>query len=118
MVLVERFRVVLASVEPGQEELCQAHHGLRPDKDIRDEAQYGVRRLEVLPAVADLVVLDDDQPCDGGEGCDIVERGVDVGALFLLLRGVGRLEDEDALDEEEDGGGVQELFGLLETGRC
>lgn len=44
-----------------------------------------------------------------------------VGAFLLLLRGVGGLDDEDALDEEEEGGGVEELlvrvlamlFGLI-----
>ena len=33
--------------------------------------------------------------------------------LLLLRRGVGRLEDEDALDEEQDGGGVEELAKSL-----
>jgi hypothetical protein len=32
---------------------------------------------------------------------------VSVGALFLLFGGVGGLEDEDALDEEEDGGRIE-----------
>ena len=54
--------------------------------------------------VAEFVVFDDDEAGDGGQGCDVVEGGVDVGALFLLFGGVGWLEDEDALDEEEDGG--------------
>jgi hypothetical protein len=45
---------------------------------------------------------------------------VDVRALFLLLGCVGRLHDEDGLDEEEEGSGVEELerWGLgLEGGR-
>lgn len=33
-----------------------------------------------------------------------------VGAFLLLLRGVGGLDDEDALDDKEEGGGVEELL--------
>lgn len=33
--------------------------------------------------------------------------------LLLLCGRVGRLEDEDALDEEEDGGRVEELAKTL-----
>lgn len=56
--------------------------------------------------VVKFVVLDDDEACDGCEDSYIVEGCVRVGALFLLGGGVGRLEDEDALNEEEEGGGV------------
>jgi len=38
---------------------------------------------------------------------------VRVGALFLLGGCVGGLDDEDALDEEDEGGGVEELGGVL-----
>ena len=48
-------------------------------------------------AVVEFVVFDYDEPSDGEEEGDIVERGVGVGSLFLLLGGVGWLEDEDAL---------------------
>ena len=68
-----------------------------------------MRGLEVDAAVVELVVLDDDEAGDGGEQRDVVERRVGVGALFLLLGGVRGLQDEDALDEEEEGGGVEEL---------
>jgi hypothetical protein len=33
--------------------------------------------------------------------------------LFLLGGCVGGLDDEDALDEEDEGGGVEELGGVL-----
>lgn len=72
-----------------------------------------MRGLEVRAGVVEFVVLDDDQPGDGGEEGDVVQGAVRVGALFLLLRGVGWLEDEDGLDEEEEGGGVEELGGLV-----
>lgn len=67
--------------------------------------------------MADLVVLDDDQACNGGGRGDIVESGVRVGALLLLLRGVGGLKDKDSLDEEEDGGGVEELVHAVSEWR-
>lgn len=63
--------------------------------------------------VRELVVLDDDEAGDGGKDGDIVEGGVGVGAFPLLLGGVSGLEDEDAFDEEQYGGGVEELaFGV------
>lgn len=68
-----------------------------------------MRGLEVRAVVVELVVLDDDEAGDGGQEGEVVERAVRVGALFLLLRGVGGLEDEDGLNEEEEGGGVEEL---------
>ena len=38
---------------------------------------------------------------------------MDVGAGVFLLRGVGRLQDEDGLSGEEDAGRVKELIELL-----
>ena len=44
-----------------------------------------------------------------GAECNIVQSCMSICALLLLLCGVGWLDDEDALYEEEHGGGVQEL---------
>lgn len=68
-----------------------------------------MRGLEVRAVVVEFVVLNDDEPGDGGEEGDVVQGRVGVGALLLLLGCVGGLEDEDALDEEEDCGRVEEL---------
>ena len=68
-----------------------------------------MRRLEVCAIMVEFVVLDYDEAGDGREDGEVVEGGVRVGALFLLLGCVGGLKDEDGLDEEEDGGGVEEL---------
>ncbi len=68
-----------------------------------------MRTFKVRVPIFNFIVLDDDQPGDGSEQGDVVEGGVGEGAVFLLFGGVRRLEDEDALDEEEDGGGVEEL---------
>jgi hypothetical protein len=66
-----------------------------------------VRRLEVGSIVADLVVFYHDQPGDGCQKGNVIQRGVRICAFLLLLCGVGRLNNEDALDEEEERGGVE-----------
>ena len=109
MVLIQCFRLLHAAINPGREVLRDPHHGLQDDQDVGDEAEDGVRALEVDAPVVELVVLDDHQPGHGGEERDVVQRGVRVGALFLLLGRVCWLENEDGLDEEEEGGGVEEL---------
>lgn len=109
VVLVQLLRVVHAAVQLRHEVLRDAHKGLDAGEDVRDQAEDGVRRLEVRAVVRDLVVLDHHEAGDGGQQRDVVEGRVRVGAFFLLLGGVGWLEDEDALDEEEEGRGVEEL---------
>jgi hypothetical protein len=66
--------------------------------------------FEVHAVVGGFVVVDDDETGDGGEEGGGVQGGVDVGALFLLFGGVGGLEDEGGLDEEEEGRGVEKLL--------
>lgn len=39
---------------------------------------------------------------------------MDVCSLLLLLRGMGRLDDQDGLDEEEERGRVEERVGRKE----
>jgi hypothetical protein len=82
---------------------------LDEDQDVGDESEDSVGGDEVGAAVADLVVFDYDEAGEGGEEGDVVEGGVRVGAFLLLFGGVGWLDDEDALDEEDKGGGVEEL---------
>ena len=55
------------------------------------------------------IVFDYGEAAYCGEECYVVEGGVRVCALLFLLCGVRGLDDEDALDEEEHGGGVEEL---------
>lgn len=38
-----------------------------------------------------------------------------VGALAFLLGGVGRLEEEDGLDGQEEAGGIEKLLGIYEN---
>ena len=86
-----------------------ADHSLQSSEDVGDQAEDGVRRHEVCAVVADLVVLDHDQSGDGCQERDIVESRMRVCAFFLLLCGVCGLDDEDALDKQEESGGVEEL---------
>ena len=66
-----------------------------------------MRRHEVCAVVADLVVLYHDQSSDSCEKRNIVESRVCVCAFLLLLRGMCGLDNEDALDEQEESGGVE-----------
>jgi hypothetical protein len=114
VVLVQLLRILHPAVQRGHKVLRDADDRLDEDQDVGDEAEDGVRRDKVRAAVADLVVFDHDEAGEGGEEGDVVEGGVRVGALFLLRGCVGRLDDEDALDEEEEGGGVEERVGREE----
>lgn len=109
MVLIQLLGVCFAAVELRNKVLRNAHDSLQGRQDVCDQAKDGVRRLEVCSVVADLVVLDHDQSGDGCQERNIVEGCVSVGAFFLLLCGVCGLDHEDALDEEEERGGVEEL---------
>ena len=64
---------------------------------------------EVVASVRNFVVLDNDEAGDEGGESSQVEDGVGIGALGLLLRRMGGLENEDGLRYEEDAGGVKEL---------
>lgn len=109
MVFVQSLRIVDAPVESRREVLRYPDDRLQRDEDVGYQSQDGVRGFEVRAAMVYFVVFDDDEAGDGGEHGYIVQRRVRVCPLLLLCGGVRRLEDEDALDEEEDGGGVEEL---------
>ena len=109
VVLVQLLRILHSAVKRRHKVLGDSDDSLDEHQDVGYEAEDGVRRDEVRTAVADLVVFDHDQAGEGGEQGDVVEGGMRVGALFLLGGCVGWLDDEDALDEEEEGGGVEEL---------
>ena len=57
-----------------------------------------------------LVDLDDDKTGNQCEEPRQVESEMNIRAKCLLLRGIGRLQDEDALCEEEDSGGIEKLW--------
>lgn len=119
VVLVDFLGVVDATEQGRDVVLGDSDDGLEEEEDVGDEAKDGVRGLEVVAAVGDFVVFDHDEGGDEGEDRGQVEDGVEVGALFLLLGRVGRLQEEDGLGGEEDAGGIEELRGrrLVEVGR-
>lgn len=102
VVLVQSFGIVFTTIESRQPELCEADECLNGHQDVDDQAQDGMRRDKVDAAMADLVVLDDDKPCDGRRQCELVEGCMPVCSDFFLVFGVGGLENEDGLSEEED----------------
>ena len=108
MILVERLCIVYTSVQSRHEELRHPDECLQPDQDVGDESEDGMRRDEVCSVVRELVVLDDYQSGNRCEERKVVECRVCVGSILLLLGSMCGLHDEDALDEEERGGGVEE----------
>ena len=107
MVLIQRLGIVHAAVQPGREVLRDAHNHLDRNHAVSRQAEDAVRALQVR--VGGFVVFDYGQAAYCGEEGYVVEGGVGVCALLFLLCGVCWLDDEDALDEEEHGGGVEEL---------
>lgn len=67
-----------------------------------------MRRGEVINAVVELVVFYYHEGRCKGETCDAEEGSVDVGPRDLLGGCVGRLEDDNGLGDEGDGGDVEE----------
>ena len=82
-------------------ELGDTDQGLDDEERISDQAEDRMRRLEMRSTVRDLVVFDDDQSGDEAEDAGCVQGTVDVGALFLLFRGMCGLEDQDGFGCEE-----------------
>lgn len=110
MILVNTLRVIHAPEHTRDVILCDAHDGLQEEENVGDQAEDGVGGFEVCAAVGDFVVFDDDEGGEEGEDGGHVEGGVDVGALSLLLGGMGWLKEENGLGGEEDACGVEELF--------
>ena len=113
MVLPYCLRIVHATIQAREVILRDANDSLDGEDDVSDEPEDGVRGLEMRAAVRDLVILDYDKAGDEGQNRGAIEHGVDVGAGVFLLWGVGRLQDEDGLSGEKDGGGIKELMELL-----
>jgi hypothetical protein len=68
----------------------------------------------VRPIMRDFRVLDNDQAGHSCQQRNVVERSMRDCALLLLLCGVRWLQDEDALDKEEEGGGIDERMRVKE----
>lgn len=112
MVLVNGFGVVHASKQGRKIKLHDANQTLDDEQNIGDETQNGVWGFKVGAPVVDFVVLDDDEAGDERKKAGAVECGVDVRAELLLFGGMGGLEDQDSLRDEEEAGGVEKLRGV------
>ncbi len=95
MILPHRLRVVHAPIYSWEVVLRDSDHCLDEENDVGDEAQDRMGTLEVV--VGAFVVFDDDEAREEAKDGGAVQYGVYVGALLLLFRGVGGLEDEDGL---------------------
>lgn len=91
VVLVNGLGLINAAEHGREVKLAEANQNLDDQQDVGDEAENGVRRLEVGAIVVYFVVLDDDEAGDESKEGGPVESGVDVGAELLLLLGVGGL---------------------------
>jgi len=87
VVLVQLLCIFLTTVQPRDKVLREADHDLAEDQNVGDEAEDGVRRLEMCALVRKLVVLDDDEAGEGGQKREVVDGGVGPRAgAFLLCR--------------------------------
>ena len=68
-------------------------------------------------AVADFIVFDDDKGGNKGKDRGQIQDAVDVGTLFFLFWGMGRLKKEDCLGCQEDTSGIEELETRLASGQ-
>lgn len=110
MILVHALRILHTAIQRRHKVLREPDERLDQQQDVGDEPQDGVRGLEMRPLVCEFVDLDDHEAGDGGGGGGDVQPGVGVGSLLFLRGRVGWLQNQYALDVEEDGGGVEELW--------
>jgi len=118
MELVDLLGIIHAPIKRRNEVLREPHNSLDDHEEVRNYPQNCVGGLEVRDPILVFVHLDDDEAGYEGRDTDVVEGGVDVGSLFLLVGCVSWLEDEGALGNEEEAGGVEELsisFSMLGT---
>lgn len=64
MVLVDGLGIIHAAEYVWGVVLGDADQGLQEEEDVRDQAEDGVRGLEVCAAVGDFIVFDDDEAAE------------------------------------------------------
>lgn len=111
MVLVDTLRVVHPAIQRRSVVLRETHKGLDEQQDIEYQTKDGVRRVEVITIVTDLVDLNDDKTGNEGRDAYKMKKKVRRCASALLARSMGGLEDEGCLCNKEKTGRVQELEG-------
>lgn len=109
MVFVDALGIVYGPEDRWGVKLRHSDDGLQEEQDVSYSAKDGMGGFKVTASMRDFVVLDHDEAGEKGEGAGGVEDGVNMSALNLLLGGMGWLEEEDALSDDEDTGRVEEL---------
>lgn len=109
VVLVDLLRPVDAPVDSRCEELSEADDDLQHQEDVGDDTEDGMWRLQMIQATALLVHLNDDETREQCENANVVQDGMDVGALALLVRRVCGLQDEGGLGDEQHPSRVEQL---------
>lgn len=104
MILIASLRIANATEQRRGVERHEPDKSLHDEERVDGETEAGVHRREVLAVVGSFVVDDNGEPAEQGEDAQEVEGGVRVGADALLSGGVGGLEEEDGLGDEEEPG--------------
>lgn len=68
-----------------------------------------VRGTKVGMASRDFAVLNDNEAANESKDANSIENGVDMGTFPFLFRGMGWLNDENGLSDEENASRVEEL---------
>ena len=109
MILPHRLRLTNTAVQVRCIVLRDPHYGLYNEETVGDEAEDGMDRDKMLTSVCDFIILDNHETCNQGGEAAKVKDGMSVGALGLLLWGVGGLENEDGLCYQKNTGRIEEL---------
>lgn len=109
MILVDLLSRINTPQHPDRQEVL--HHTdrcLQNDNDICDQAQHTMERRKALMVA--LVDFDNEKGRDEGEQTEALDDVVQAGSSELLTHCACWLEDEGALDLEEESYGVKELY--------
>lgn len=82
---------------------------MNEEEDVHQQTENVVGSAKVGAVVSELVVFNDDEAAEKGQDADPIDDGMDVGSVDFLPLRVGRLEKENCLGVEKDGGQIQEL---------
>lgn len=106
VILPDPLGLLFSAVQGGNLPHGESDKILRQQDDDTDEAHPAVGRVEMRTIGTKLVVLDDDNTCQKRDERSCVDRCVDNLTNLFLLRGMGRLDEQNRLDEEQDAQGL------------
>lgn len=109
MILVDLLSRINTPQNPNRQEvLHHAHRRLQNDNNIGDQTQNTMGRREALMVA--LVDFNNEKGRDEGEQTEALDDVVEAGSHEFLACCACWLEDEGALDLEEESSGVKELY--------